>query len=148
MPPVLNQLTKFGALNSKCRRALLVAFALLPLFWLGLRFIGLARMQARIGRRDRPHETVVDPQSVAETSRMVAIAARYSPFPVTCLTRSLLLQWMLARAGTESELRLGVTLAESQLSAHAWVELRGVPINDVPDVALRYATFDSAPLKP
>ena len=146
--PALNKLLKFGALTSQSRRTLVAAWTLMPLFWFGLRFLGLTRMQAWIGRRKRPLAAMADADRVAETSRMVAIATHYAPFPVTCLTRSLLLQWLLARAGAESELRLGVSLAASQLSAHAWVEFGGVPINDVPDVAHRYAAFDSATLKP
>jgi len=79
---------------------------------------------------------------------MVAIAARYAPCPVTCLTRSLLLQWILLGIGVQSQLRLGVALDGSELRGHAWVEVKGFPINDASDIEARYAAFDAVSLKP
>jgi len=72
---------------------------------------------------------------------MVNLAARHSPFPATCLTRSLLLQWLLLRRGVASQLRIGVRLHSKSLQAHAWVECDGVPVNDSVDIASQFAPF-------
>lgn len=77
-------------------------------------------------------------QSLAEA---VNIAARHTPFPATCLTRSLLLDWLLQRRGVTSDLRIGVRLTEGALDAHAWVEYKGIPVNDLPYVASQFASF-------
>lgn len=57
-----------------------------------------------------------------------------------CLPRSLCLQWMLARRGMESRLRIGVRRqGEGTLEAHAWIEDEGgLPLNDTTDVESRF----------
>lgn len=53
------------------------------------------------------------------------MAARYVP-RATCLTQALALQAMLGRAGTPSELRIGVARGkETEVDAHAWLECEG-----------------------
>ena len=42
-------------------------------------------------------------------------------------------------------LRIGVTLEEDRLDAHAWVEQDGAVVNDDPDIANRFAVFDGDP---
>ena len=75
------------------------------------------------------------------------MASRYSPFPSSCLTRSLALVRMLKKDGIESQLRIGVRIAGTALDAHAWVEYAGMPVNDTADVAHRFAAFpDPLPL--
>ena len=82
--------------------------------------------------------TIRDIQAVGET---VNIASRHMPFLATCLTRSLVLTWMLRRRGVRSDLRIGVHLARGTLYAHAWVECDGVPVNDRADIATEFAPF-------
>ena len=69
-------------------------------------------------------------------------AANHVLGPATCLTRSLLLRWLLRRYGTPSDLRIGVRFEEGELAAHAWVEKDGIPLNDRPELVARYAAFD------
>lgn len=71
-------------------------------------------------------------------------AARIAPIQVSCLTRSLALWWLLRRRRIAGELCIGVRKNDGQLQAHAWVEEQGRVLNDAPDVAQRYAAFDSA----
>jgi hypothetical protein len=134
---------KLRALPAPERRLLAAAAMALPLFWLGLRLAGFARFQAWLdahsaaARGKPPH----DPASVA---RLVDLAARNSPCPANCLTRSLLLRWMLHRRGIDCHLRIGVRLTGASLAAHAWVEHDQLPLNDTNDVARRYSVFDGA----
>jgi hypothetical protein len=55
----------------------------------------------------------------------VKTASRFIPYS-TCLTRAFALQLLLARAGAGSTLRVGVTRADDEFAAHAWVERDGV----------------------
>ena len=135
------RLAKFSALPWPERRMLLAAMAWLPLFWLGLRCFGLQRLQAWL---QRPSTASAGSLTKAEIVRMGALinsAAGWGPIPATCLTRSLLLGWLLQRRGVTSQLRIGVRLVQGTLAAHAWVEYEGVPINDQQDVGAQFAAF-------
>jgi hypothetical protein len=136
---------KFRALSWGEQRTLLAAMAWLPLFWLGLRVLGLRRLQAWLQCDNLLIEPRLSLDDAVRIASLANIAALHSPFPATCLTRSLLLGWMLRRRGVASQLRLGVRLTEGVLDAHAWVEYAGIPINDRLDVIGQYATFAEAP---
>ena len=144
MSHCLSRIHRFRALSAAQQRTLLAAWAWLPLFWLSLRVLGLARFREWLqGTSPSPSPaggilTVRDIQAFGES---VNIAARHTPFPATCLTRSLLLNWMLQRRGVRSDLRIGVQLALGTLYAHAWVECDGVPVNDRADIATEFAPF-------
>ena len=136
------KLAKFLALSTEEKRVFLSAVLLLPLIWLGLRLFGLARLQAWIDRVPFAARRQLSVAELSDIGALVNSAARYAPGPVTCLTRSLLLRWLLRRRGIASVLRIGVQLVEGRLDAHAWVEYQGVPINDAPDVGQRFAAFN------
>lgn len=72
----------------------------------------------------------------------VNVAASQSPFPCTCLTRSLVLLYLLQRHAIPGQLRIGVRVEAGVLDAHAWVELWGNPVNDHKDVVTAYNPFD------
>jgi hypothetical protein len=114
----------------------------MPVFGLAMHVVGLRRLQGLLVLR-RPVAGVVSLPEVQSIGELVNLAARRSPFPATCLTRSLLLGWMLARRGISSELRIGVQLHQGVFAAHAWVECQGVPVNDQPDIATRFHAFES-----
>ena len=133
---------KFSGLSWPERRTLLAAMAWLPLFWLGLRVLGLRRLQAWLQRDKLPIEHCLTLDDAVRIASLVNIAARHIPFPATCLTRSLLLGWILRRRGVASRLRLGVRLTEVVFDAHAWVEYKGRPINDTQENVERFAAFN------
>jgi len=136
------KLAKFLALSTEEKRVFLSAVLLLPLIWLVLRLFGLAHLQAWIDRVPFAARMQLSVAELSDIGALVNSAARYTPSPVTCLTRSLLLRWLLRRRGIASVLRIGVQLVEGRLDAHAWVEYQGVPINDAPDVGQRFAAFN------
>jgi hypothetical protein len=84
----------------------------------------------------------MDRNQMRRVAALVGAAARRSPFPVTCLTRSLVLEWLLRRQGVECELRIGIRCTRGQLDAHAWIEYEGEPINDVAHIRSEFAAFD------
>jgi len=138
---------KWRALSAADQRTLLAAALWMPLFWLGLRVLGLPRFQARLQRSKVKRHAAMALPDIQTLGSLVNIAARHTLGPHTCLTRSLLLGWLLRRHGVESQLRIGVRLNQGALDAHAWVECDGVPVNDQPDVGAQFASFgDLVPL--
>jgi len=144
------RVAQWCALSAAQRRVLVAAWLWLPLFWLGLRLLGLPRLQAWLQRRPLGADpaTALALPDIQALGEAVNIAARHTPFPATCLTRSLLLGWLLRRRGVASDLRIGVRLTQGALDAHAWVESAGVPVNDQADIAAQFASFgDIVPLQ-
>ena len=85
----------------------------------------------------------------ASTCRLIDIGINMIPAEPTCLRRSITQQRILERSGIASRLQVGVRRATAPavegktIEAHAWLEISGSPINDVPDIAQQYAVFSS-----
>ena len=73
---------------------------------------------------------------------------RYSIYPADCLTRSLVLYYQLARHRTDAEICLGVRTIMGRFEAHAWVEVDGIPLNELETVGNLYTKFDWTSTKP
>ena len=86
----------------------------------------LHRRVARIPFIAEPHAELVK-----RTAYSVALAAALYPGRALCLEQSLTLFYCLRRRGVHADLRLGVQ--PHPFEAHAWVEYRGVPINEFPE---------------
>lgn len=144
MGTLASRLARWRAFSPAQRKAFVQAWCLLPLVWLGLRVWGLPRLHARLatGARALPTPSATQVPDARALGDAVNAAARHTPFPATCLTRSLLLLWMLGRRKVASRLRIGVQMNNGQMAAHAWVECAGQPVNDRSDVAAAYAPFD------
>lgn len=117
------------------------AWPLLLLVDLGLRLLPFKRVQIALGtevslKGPAPEDELEFARQIA---RIVAVAAKNHLYPMTCLRRSLALQWLLKRSGIETVLRFGVRRNESDLSAHAWVEWQGRPVGDLEIVSKRFA---------
>jgi hypothetical protein len=132
--------------------ALLVeAWCLLGMCWVALTRFGLVAVHRAALEDTRARlPKAVGPERIARVEqlrRIVDIAARRSPAPATCLTRSLVLGWLLRRRGVDAQLRIGVRLVDGQLCAHAWLECDGAPLNEQPAVVAQYSAFEQ-PLPP
>jgi len=79
------------------------------------------------------------PASVNEVVWANKIAAAFLPGRYRCLERSLVLYSTLITLGYVPTLRIGATV--HGFRAHAWVEIDGQPINDVPDLVREFKTF-------
>ena len=129
-------------------RIALAALAAMPLVVLGLPLFGYRRVQqwmARWPRRAPPRGiAAAEAESRLRTlARLVAVVSGPGRFRATCLRRSLLLWWLARLDGIETVVRVGVRREADALLAHAWVEHRGRPVNDVADIASRFAAFDA-----
>lgn len=135
------KLSKLCALSWAERKVLLASATLLPIVWIILRAQGLNATLAA-GDRSRAGRATPSTLPAGRMAALVAAAGSHIPFPSTCLTRSLVLLWLMRRRGMHAELRIGVCLAEGRLEAHAWLESEGRPLNSSPEVCSRYRAFE------
>ena len=139
---IVKNFSIFRSMPAREQKALLAGILFLPFISVGVRLFGLVRVQAWLDRsQPASHAPLSQPEATA-LGVAVNRAASHVYGPATCLARSLLLRRLLRGFGTESDLRIGVRFEEGKLAAHAWVELDGVPVNDSPDVAMHFSTFD------
>ena len=132
------------------RWLLIETLALLPLLGLGMRLLGLRRLCAALARlAPAPGPAAASGPVGLSQARAVANvvqqAARHSPLGSTCLTRSLVLWWLLRRRKIAGEVCLGVAKEAEQFQAHAWVEYQGTVLNDDDQVWQRFAALDLGP---
>lgn len=128
----------FRELTWTQRRTLVLALVLLPLFGGLLRRTSLARLLSRMDARGTSGSgAVASALTVARPVNLVAARLR-----ATCLTRSLVLQWILARRGIGTELKVGVRNEGDGLHAHAWLECGGVLVNDTVHGVHGFARMD------
>lgn len=127
---------------------LVQALVALPSIGLGLRLLGLRRLQGLLSRWP-----VKKPQGASEEKtftvaqaqgRWVQVAARHGLYRATCLPQSVALWWLLRCRGIGTDLRVGVKPGADGLEAHAWVELQGQPLNDDLEVHRRFSPFSRA----
>lgn len=139
---------RFFQLRNEHRLVLLAAAIALPVLALGLRVMGLSRVQALTMRSKPRASNVAESAEPRLLASLVKTASRHTIGRSTCLTRSLCLVWLLQRRGVPNALRIGVQLSDGQLAAHAWVEVDGVPVNDDPEIGARFHPFgDLVPLR-
>jgi Transglutaminase-like superfamily len=134
---------KFRRLSAEDRALFLAALTLLPAVRVGLKTLGLRRVEAVLGRRlgpDSPAERDGALVRARRTARLVAVAARYTGG--TCLARSVVLACLLERQGVPAHLRIGVRKDGTGFEAHAWVEAAGVSLDEGQDIGDGYAAFD------
>jgi len=140
----MRRIARFRQLSPWERQVLLRALVLLPLIALGLRLLGLRRIQALLARASNPAAGADAQSRVKQVAWLVGAAARHGPYRASCLPLSLALQRLLRDAGIGSELRLGVRRTAGSIEAHAWLERDGDPLTETAEFHARYAAFDPA----
>jgi hypothetical protein len=142
----VNKWGKFWRLSRPERRLLLKAFIILPLISLGLRLLGLQRLQTVLSRLGSGKKEATNEETALAkcqiTARLVSIASRHGFYRATCLPRSLALWWLLKSQGIECDMRFGVRKNEGGLDAHAWVEYLGRPLDDSQEVHENFSAFE------
>ncbi|MBI5964687.1 MAG: lasso peptide biosynthesis B2 protein [Chloroflexi bacterium] len=123
---------------------LIEAWWLLLGFYLALRWLSYGRlnklMPSAIG------EGLTSSSRLAYAERLkhlVEISSRLHLLHITCLVKSFALRWMLTRRGISVQLCIGIGKTSSEVHAHAWVEMAGVPIGEAADVADRFKILGS-----
>ncbi len=118
---------------------------MLPLVALGLRIFGFRRMFFILNRQAGSLSSQRDKDKAAVVGRArywIRYTKLHGPFRGNCLSRSLVLWWLLRRHGIETLFRIGIRKHAEEIQAHAWIEYQGRPVNAGPRVHQRYSSFD------
>lgn len=142
----MNKLARFKAMSVNERRFLLQACGLFWVVPVILRIAGFEKCRRFIARWSAggvllDGNSMTQPWLISTADRSVKISAKYTLFPASCLTRSLVLWGMLQRAGIAAKLHIGVR-KNSIFEAHAWVECDGIVVNDDLAVVQNYSSLD------
>ncbi len=136
----MRRLHKYLALSPAGRAIVLRSLLLLPAVAALLRVRGMEPARAWLGRL-RPF-AADDASALAPREIAVLVGAAGALLRARCLPRSLVLWRLLRDRGSSAEIRLGVAkLADGSLSAHAWVEFGGAPLNERADLLERHAAL-------
>jgi hypothetical protein len=84
--------------------------------------------------------TPVAEATAATMARDVAVTARV--LRARCLTRALVLEAVLRRAGLDVEMKVGVRREGEHWRAHAWVEWQGKPLAEPAGIAGAFAPLE------
>jgi hypothetical protein len=136
---------RWRSLRWSDRLSVMRGLALLAVARVLLRRSGLARCLERVAAIsvDNHAKPIALSQAVV-LARAFDAAARHWPLRSTCLTRSLVIAWLLRRRGADVCIRLGVKVAGGDLSAHAWTEWNGQVLADSPESVAGFATLTGA----
>ena len=127
---------KFWHLSSAERGLLLKAGILLAAYRITLWLLPWNRVAVS---RPSPGESRADRSSVESLEWAVRTARWTVPF-ASCLTQALALHHLLARAGYESSIHIGVAKTAGRgFEAHAWVERAGVTLLSSPSEVAHYS---------
>lgn len=149
----LAKVHRFFSLSPQLQWQLFLAVLSVPLTALAMRCWGFQRTQALLGftiRKSRRHSLSADTtqQHLQITVRALQLLTRHGPYRGNCLSRSLVLWWLLGRQGIASDLRIGTRKEEGRFQAHAWIEREGLILNDAADVHDRFTAFDNLQIIP
>ncbi|MGH9383052.1 MAG: lasso peptide biosynthesis B2 protein [Vicinamibacterales bacterium] len=140
------RLQRFCRLPSAERRLVLRAVAVHAGVRLKLWRHGLQASDSLLSRLSREQPQMrygLDPDRIA---RLVTSALRERPLRGNCLSESITLWLLLRRSGHDCFLRIGARRSTTGLEAHAWVEMDGVPLNDLADISQQFPPFPASSL--
>jgi len=119
---------------------LVQAAVLLPIVHLALHFVSVSSLKDfASGAIHDPRSTQLRPQA---TARLVRAAARRGLYRSKCLDQSLVLYWLLRQQGIDARIVFGARKEDGHLQAHAWVECRGIALNEERDVCQYFSPFE------
>jgi hypothetical protein len=139
---VLRKLRTLRSIGWDGARLVIEAMSLTMLVPAGFKLLGVARTQAglrrwasicRISRQTEDFQV-----AIFSTRRAQGIAIRTLGIRGTCLSRSFVLWALLFSRGVDAELRVGFRKGQTTLEGHAWLEHRGVALNERPTVIETY----------
>jgi hypothetical protein len=131
---VLYYVRRYLALERADRRLLARAFVWLAAMDIALRVAGFRQIVQRQRRAALPEDSV-SPEALGRAERYahwLEVASRRHVVRARCLHRSLVLHRWLCQDGLPHQLRIGVRKEGGVLHAHAWVEIGGHAVNELP----------------
>ena len=119
-------------------------FLLLMFCDVALRVLGFARTMRAARRWARTRAGTIDDGVLQQTLHNIVVATAFYPGRSKCLEQALAAFVLLRRRAVPVQIRLGVQ--PYPFSAHAWVELNGVPLSESPEVVAQFALLPEAAL--
>jgi hypothetical protein len=95
----------------------------------------------RFSPRERTNQDA-DLVLAKKLQRLVSMAGRLHGSRITCLGRALTLYRMLSRRGNRSRVCIGVSRIQTNMQAHAWVEMEGQAIGEPEDITERFKVLN------
>jgi hypothetical protein len=147
----IDLLKKFLEFKGEEKRLFFSIAFLLPLVALVLRVSNFTRFYSWLehlagdSKRQGSGTLEDDRTQIFQLRRTLEAVRKHSFYAGNCLSRSLLLWFLLRRRGIICELRFGVKKSDT-FQAHAWVEYQGKPINVKKNIRDRYLLFDKTVL--
>jgi hypothetical protein len=136
---MLANLRYFREMNSQQLWILVQATILLPLTALALRFLSFSRISQMLSRQLVNSNDGEDLATAQMTASLVYRVANKLPVHSTCLSRSLVLSYILQSQHILNEIVIGVQKSPaSPLTAHAWVQVDEIPLQQRSDVKAEY----------
>ncbi len=140
--------TRFYKLSGREQRDFLLGLLLLPAVVAWLRLFDFRSAQRTLEKwcgdavsTDQGDNAAMFAEAQS-TTRMVDAASRRGIVHGNCLSRSMVLWWLLRRRSLPAHLRIGARKTGDGFEAHAWVEMVNRTINDADDVQERYTPFE------
>ncbi len=137
--------TRFARLSATERSLLPRLVLLVAVTRLALWLVPFARIRSLF--RQRPLAAAFHPNLVRLPIERLAWAVQVASRPVpsaSCLTQSLVLQFLLTRSGQASSVQIGVAKnTDRGFQAHAWVECAGRVLLDRPSATACYTRLAS-----
>ena len=136
------KLARLRSLSLDQWKVLAASLVLVPAVELVLHRKGFNRTSAALAGRSQRPARPSSPTEVVPVAVAVILVANRRLIGAACLGRSLVLWFLVRRRGIDAELVIGAEAPKNGvLPAHAWVEVDGVPVNDVADVRERFGSF-------
>jgi hypothetical protein len=137
------RIARLRSLRREQWRVVLASLVLLPAVQLSLRLRGFKRTAGTLAAHSARRAVPARASDARASAEAVGIVAARPAIGARCLGRSLVLWFLLRRRGIDAELVIGADLPrDGELSAHAWVEVAGEPVNDAANVRERFGGFD------
>jgi len=145
---LLNAWRRFWLLRGAERSTVIAAAFELLATWFALRILGFRRWKNILDRRSSvPLASAAADSDQLTTAlriaRLQSAAARHILFRTNCLEQAMTLCYALRRRGIAADLRFGARKESARLEAHAWVEVRGVPLNEDQGEHRHFLPFDN-----
>jgi len=133
----MTRLRRFARLRSSERGLLVHTIVLLALFRLSVWLVPFHRLRRLLAVGCSGPPTARKHVNPDQLEWAVRVGSRY--LSAACLSQSLVLHWLLARAGYSSNIHIGVRIdPRAGFEAHAWVECNGRILLDLPHEMGRY----------
>lgn len=146
---MIANIRRLQTMNSQQLWILVQATILLPVTVVALKLFSFNRISQVLSRRSPVTSNNQDNLATAQmTASLVYRVANKLPIYSTCLVRSLVLSYILQSQHILNEIVIGVQKSpESAFTAHAWVQVDEIPLQQSSDVEAEYTRLYITPDK-